>query len=84
MTNRQFIEKYGIYEFKQMCRTIPQELYNAKICDYIGSFKINKKTHSVRFYRKNKENVILSFADVYNIGIYNLEKYLGVDNNEKD
>lgn len=77
MTNTEFINKYGRYEFNAMCKYLPQQLFYAKLSKNIGNFKINRKRKIVRFYiGKNKRNVSLEYAQIFSIGIDNIQAYI--------
>lgn len=77
MTNAEFINKYGRYEFNALCKYLPQQLSYAKLCGSIGNFKINRKGRFVWFYvDKNKKGVGLEYAKIFSIGIDNIKQYI--------
>ena len=75
-SNADFIKKYGRFEFREMCRFVPQDLAIARINKNIGGYKINNTKKRVKFYRKDKESVCLDFATIYYIGCSKLKEYI--------
>lgn len=76
MNNSSFVKEYGKREFYDMCKYICMQLSIAKAQRKIGGFKINNKQKRVKFYRKDKENVSLDFATIYDIGCSKLKQYI--------
>ena len=75
-SNADFIKKYGRFEFREMCRFVPQDLAIARINKNIGGYKINNTKKRVKFYRKNKESVYLDFATIFTLGCNRIDKYI--------
>ena len=75
-SNADFIKKYGRFEFREMCRFIPQDLAIAKAMKKIGGYKVNNAKKIVKFYRKDKESVSVDFAIVFTLGVDKLKKYI--------
>ena len=75
-SNADFIKKYGRFEFREMCRFVPQDLAIARINKNIGGYKINNTKKRVKFYRKDKESVNVDFAMVFTLGVDKLKKYI--------
>lgn len=76
MNNADFINKYGRFEFNEMCKYLPQQLYYARICKQIGGFKISNRKRVVKFYRKSGKSIYLDFATIFHIGTDKLSDYL--------
>lgn len=74
--NGEFIKEYGRYEFREMCRYIPQDLALAKINKNIGGYKINNNKKRVKFYRKDKDSIYLDFATIFTIGCDKIGKLI--------
>jgi hypothetical protein len=68
ISNDEFISKYGKFEFRVMCKHIPQDLALAKVNKKIGNYKINIGKKQVKFYRQDKNSVYLDFATIFIIG----------------
>ena len=49
-SNADFIKKYGRFEFREMCKFIPQDLAIARINKNIGGYKINNTKKRVMFH----------------------------------
>lgn len=65
MNNELFIKKYGIVEFKKLKKDIINKLEIEKMKRNIKGYKILKKNKSVKIYLKNKEEIILDFANIF-------------------
>ena len=76
MSNAEFIEEYGKFEFREMCKNISQDLAIAKATKKIGGYKVNNTKKIVKFYRKDKESVSVDFAIVFTLGVDKLKNYI--------
>ena len=65
MNNELFIKKYGIVEFKKIKKDIINKLEIEKMKRNIKGYKILKKNKSAKIYLKNKEEIILDFANIF-------------------
>lgn len=65
MNNELFIKKYGIVEFKRLKKDIINKLEIEKLKRNIRGYKILKKNKSAKIYLKNKEEIILDFANIF-------------------
>ena len=74
MSNAEFIEEYGKFEFRDMCKNISQDLVIAKAMKKIGGYKVSNKKKMVLFYKKDGSKIYLDFATIFTLGIDGLER----------
>lgn len=76
MRNVDFIKKYGNREFIDMCKYIPIQLSVARAQKEIGGFKVYNGKKYVKFFNREKGNINLDFATIYDIGTDKIKRYL--------
>ena len=76
MSNKEFKERYGLLEFRDMCKKVIEDLAVAKIEKKIKYYIINRKNNSVKVFYNTNKNKTLDFALIFTLGINNINKYL--------
>lgn len=65
MSNDEFILKYGIKEFRDMCKYISQDLLIAKNLKLIKSYQIYNNSKKVKLTYNNKTSNCVDFAEIF-------------------
>ena len=65
LTNSEFIDKFGMREFREMCRFAKQELMVARATRKMKKLKVHSKKNTVTFFKENGAEETLDLATVF-------------------